>query len=367
MARIEFDATGTLEAWASIVHEMESDTTVQSIMVLTCDENQWEKTSFDAYITSVKKPIFGGIFPQIIYENRAYTQGSIVVGFPFECALDVFESLHIDTQFSYNTIHELSTLTHIVFIDGLTSGIGTFMESLFMHLGLENPYIGGGAGSLSLKPSACIITPKGLLQDSAIIATLHTTAGVGVAHGWEIISPSFKVTSSCKNTVYALDWQEAFEVYKKVVETHSGKTFTDNNFFEIAKAYPFGIGKFDSEVVVRDPLFLGDKGAMICVGEVPEGSFVHILHGKNDSLIAAASLARTRAHEAYPSPTHSMTLLIDCISRVLFLEDAFNEEIAAIKEKEAVLVGALTLGEIANNGKDALEFYNKTSVVGLFE
>jgi hypothetical protein len=369
MARIEFDLTGTLEALASMMEGMENDLSVQCIMVLTCDENQFITHHFNAHITAVKKPIFGGIFPQIIYENHAYARGSIVVGFPFECTLDVLESLQAETELTYNFVPQTASLTRVVFVDGLTSGIGMFMESLFIHLGVERPYIGGGAGSLSLKPSACIITPKGLLQDSAIVATLNTSAGIGVAHGWKIISPSFKVSSSSKNTLHTLDWEEAFTVYKNVVEGHSGQKFNDTNFFDIAKAYPFGIGKYDSEVIVRDPLFLGEKGSMICVGEVPEGSFVHILHGHNESLLKAASLARTRAQEACQctKATYSMTLFIDCISRVLFLEDAFNDEIAAVKENDVVLVGALTLGEIANNGKDSLEFYNKTSVVGLFQ
>ena len=64
-------------------------------------------------------------------------------------------------------------------------------------------------------------------------------------------------------------------------------------------------------------------------------------------------------------------LIVDCISRVLFLEDKFEEELnnvsSAIKKdfSDAEISGALTLGEISSyNGY--LEFLNKTLVVGLF-
>jgi len=58
-------------------------------------------------------------------------------------------------------------------------------------------------------------------------------------------------------------------------------------------------------------------------------------------------------------------LFIDCISRVLFLGDNFQEEINAILQYNQNLVGALSLGEIANTSKEYLEFYNKTSVVAV--
>jgi hypothetical protein len=56
--------------------------------------------------------------------------------------------------------------------------------------------------------------------------------------------------------------------------------------------------------------------------------------------------------------------VIDCISRSLFLGTDFQRELAAIDDG-LPMVGALTLGEIANSGRDFLEFYNKTAVVGL--
>ncbi len=58
--------------------------------------------------------------------------------------------------------------------------------------------------------------------------------------------------------------------------------------------------------------------------------------------------------------------MIDCISRVLFLEDSFVKEIDSVSNiiGDLPLVGALTLGEIANKSDTYIDFYNKTCVVG---
>ncbi|MFN2343877.1 MAG: hypothetical protein ABR542_10995, partial [Desulfonatronovibrio sp.] len=62
----------------------------------------------------------------------------------------------------------------------------------------------------------------------------------------------------------------------------------------------------------------------------------------------------------------SSMILIDCISRVLFMENDFSMELSAVDDR-ALTFGALTLGEIANTGDSYLEFYNKTAVVGVLE
>ena len=58
---------------------------------------------------------------------------------------------------------------------------------------------------------------------------------------------------------------------------------------------------------------------------------------------------------------------IDCISRYLFLDERFKEELEAISSAYApntILWGVLSLGEIANANEEGIEFYNKTCVVG---
>jgi hypothetical protein len=66
-------------------------------------------------------------------------------------------------------------------------------------------------------------------------------------------------------------------------------------------------------------------------------------------------------------------LLVDCISRVLFLGPRFGEELQAAHRRlqqaggpQVPLFGVLSLGEIANNGTYLLEFYNKTFVLGAY-
>jgi len=103
------------------------------------------------------------------------------------------------------------------------------------------------------------------------------------------------------------------------------------------------------------------------VGEIERGTFVNLLHGNKESLISAASKAMETALKDHENQPSEFIFFIDCISRVLYLEDDFKEELETVSKKtELPVVGALTIGEIANSGKDYLEFHNKTSVIACF-
>jgi hypothetical protein len=137
------------------------------------------------------------------------------------------------------------------------------------------------------------------------------------------------------------------------------------DFFETARKFPFGIERIGGEFVVRDPI-AREADRLVCVGPVPQGACVRVLCGHPDALVAAAADARRAARAALPEGAHPYcTLFIDCISRVLFLGDAFRRELQAIESEAVPTIGALTLGEIANSGRSFLEFHNKTAVVAL--
>jgi hypothetical protein len=122
---------------------------------------------------------------------------------------------------------------------------------------------------------------------------------------------------------------------------------------------------------VRDPIKAQEGSDIVCVGEIPEHSVLNILKGERENLIAAAACAARDCSIPRGSRPRG-TMIVDCISRMLYLEATFEEELATICNTVAAACdgeapfGVLSLGEIAGEGDEFLEFFNKTVVVGRF-
>lgn len=352
-------------------HENNQDS--QTILILVAGEQTESAEAINSLLKQHKKKVVGGFFPGIIFNENKYESGFLVVTLENKIVTSTIYDLSEENtrkQFSeQGAIDAYSNCkTMLVLVDGLAKGIKDFIESVFVSFGLEFNYIGGGAGSLSLKQKPCIITNEGVLQNVALLVGLELESSVGVKHGWHSIAGPFRITNAVGNELRELDFKPAFEVYKEVVDSHSKKSIQADSFFDIAKAYPFGISMVGSEEVVRDPLLINDEGNIICVGELAKGSFVNILHGNQETLITAATEAAHLATDNITNQQFSSAFFVDCISRVLFLEDNFSKELSAVYNECNVNTfwGLLTIGEIANSRDDFLEFYNKTSVVACF-
>lgn len=364
------DSEGSAEKLA-INLKAAAATGAKSLMVLAGDNEQFTPDNLDEHLKQINIPIFGGIFPSVIANQQILDKGSIVFALPIEVNVIHFDKLSDPEQDYYaeaqTLVKDIQTNTNLItLVDGLSTRIASLIESLYEVLGSDYKYIGGGAGSLSFKQKPCIFSNQGLLEDCAQVTVIDKPLNIGINHGWHTFAGPFFVTGAHDNTIETLDYKPAFEVYREVVEKDSGLSFAENDFFELAKAYPFGLDRLTGDVVVRDPLYRNDN-ELVCVGEVPSNHMIHILKGNADNLLEASDICAQTAVQK--GEAYDFALLFDCISRTLFLQDKFQEEVGNIQKhlpQDVPLIGALSLGEIADGGNACLEFFNKTIVLGTF-
>lgn len=368
--------TSSIDTILDAVKEMQ----VREDEVLTLFFGENTVIDYELLISQLKElkiEFLGAFFPGIINVNQSTDKGLVLEKYPIigkPCIIENIEDAYsiMEDWRSDNFIENgILKPTIFTFVDGLSAFIAPFLDDLYNVLGSKVNYIGGGAGSLSLTQKPCLITNKGLLQDAAILCNINLEVKLGVRHGWEKIYGPIVATRTEKNIIYELNWQNAFEVYNSIIKEDCGQAIEVEHFFDVAKAYPFGIIRDINEDIVRDPIAVGSQGELICVGEVPNNSVLSILKGKNTNLIQSASRAAKDVKEAVrEEQIIKQIFLVDCISRVLFLKDDFNKELQAVSDvfqeenQETEQVGVLSLGEISSDGNGLLLFYNKTMVVG---
>jgi len=345
------------------LRSFDTDESVQGIGVFAAEQTAPNSSEIDPVLRNLSTPVFGGIFPEIIYRGKKFDTGAILFMIEVTPTVSVISGLSdSSSDFSDQLPGKVPTGgTAFIFVDAFASRVEALISRLFNTYGVDCNYLGGGAGSLSMKQQPCLFTNQGLVMDGAVFATVDIETSIGVKHGWQKIDGPFQVTGATDRKIETLDETPAFELYREIISEDIELEINCENFFEMAKRYPFGISRLDGEDIVRDPYEVTNDGGLRCFGEVPEGEFVHVLKGDPDALISAAKAAYTAAN----IDDSDDVFFFDCISRVLYLEDAFDQELEAVGGNTGPAIGALTLGEIANDGQGHLDYYNKTAVAAV--
>lgn len=323
-------------------------------------------------------PFFGGVFPGVVHGGRKYSRGGLLTPLPALVRPQVVRDPGAGPDTIPSILGDLARenpqgVSLLVLVNGLFPHIGAFLKDLYHVAGSDPWYFGGGAGTLELVRQPCLFDSDGVYQDAALVLPIPASGSLGVRHGWEVLQDRLLASRTAGNVLKEINWDGAFPVYRKIVEEDSGLSFEKEDFFRIAKGYPFGMLREGGEHIIRDPIARGVSDEMVCVAEIPENATLAIMKGKPENLVQAAREAATEGLRGLdPSTRRSGVWIMDCISRAIYLEDRFEEELQAVQEKvrgagvEEPLRGLLTLGEIASLNNRGVAFLNKTIVVGAF-
>lgn len=353
-----FESRKELEAYLKGL-KLQND---EILMILLGYKSSDEMPHIREFVSEMGVNYFGGIFPGLIVGNRKVKSGFII-----EVFKPVFMSIVLPHMMRFKI--DPATLygcTALVLVDGLSSKIKELTDTVYEKMGNHVKYIGGGAGSFDMVQKPCIFDNKGIYKDVLYVCVLPLSCHQAVKHGWRKMNGPFKIDNAYENILSLLDNKNAFDVYREVVETEEQITLYEDNFYYAAKNHPFGILQDDGTVIVRDPIRINSDYEIVCVADIPEGDELYILKGDTDSLLSAsleiAEYCSSKAYDNY------MPLLFDCISRVSFMEDRFEEELVNIQSKlKATLQGVLSISEISTKRNGQIVIHNKSAVLGLLK
>jgi hypothetical protein len=350
----------SFEQFKNYINDLEIKAS-EELMILVGENSYYDVESLIKYLNDKNIKFFGGVYSRLLIGDKCESTGFIIQKHePIYSAtvLPYLMRIKLDKETLRNS-------TAIILVDGLSVDIKSLTDTVYNKLGNTVKYIGGGAGFYDLKQRPCIFDNNGLAKDILHICIIKSDINISVEHGWNVLEGSFTVTESKDNTLIKLDNYPAFDVYKDIIEAEETIRLYKEDFFVYAKDHPFGIVyKNQKGLIVRDPIALNEYNAIVCVADIPEYSELYVLKGDSNTLLNSS--LKIAEHCAKNAPKKYVPLLFDCISRAMFLEDRFPEELKNIQDKLVYPVeGALSIGEVSSLENGELVIHNKSTILGL--
>ncbi len=159
----------------------------------------------------------------------------------------------------------------------------------------------------------------------------HSTVGVGCHHGWRPLGKPRLIDKAEDNVIKVINGKKASDLYEEYFGDDA-KDLQSTRFAQMSILYPLGVFVEGSdEYLLRNVVSVHGDGSIVCQGNVPEGSEVHIMIGNKESCKLAATKAAEDAKKELGDKKAKLVLVIESMARLKLLGDEAFEEIENIK------------------------------------
>jgi len=311
----------------------------------------------------------GAIFPGVLHFGENYPDKALVLPMNFNGKPILVNGLDNGKIEIEEALTPFENGTLLVLLDGISSWISHFLYKLYESIGTRLSVFGSGAGIDSFDRVNCIFNCDGLFRDVALLIPIKQKISQSIQHGWQSLAGPFIATKTEANQILEIDWEPAFNAYQRILKDTEQQNITLDNFYEIAKNYPFGIYRTNGENLIRDPVKVEENGALRFVAEIPKNTVLFLMKSDQESMLKAGLQV---CNEAFANSTKPESVfVVDCVSRTKILLDKFTYELESIenfaKEYNVPVYGVLSLGEISSANNGILEYHNKTLVISILQ
>lgn len=312
------------------------------------------------------KRLIGCSTAGIILPGRSETRGISVIALAsdeihFGCGrIGHLESEDLYSSgliFGRQVLKDFGTFTRQVFCFFLESRVhapSPFLKGLQEIMGNVFPMIGGGScDDFNFSKSFQIFGGSSFTNGAVgLLLGSHggITIGIGGRHGWRPLGKPRFVDESQGNIIKTISGKRAASLYEEYFEKDASK-LAEDRLGRLSLLYPLGIKVEDGQqYLLRNVIeILKDGSSIVCQGDTPQGSEIHIMIGNKDSCQTAAVEAAQEAKEKLGGRQAKFVIVIESLARLKLLGRSASKEISKIQGvfgEDVPLFGMYSHGEI---------------------
>ena len=313
--------------------------------------------------------LIGAVFPELIVDANFIQQGIIVFAIKKSAHILVDEIPHdnISVKSKANDFssklesHLNSDSTYGLFMifDAMLPNIATILDETFLIFGDEVNYMGVNAGSETFQPIPCLFDKDKIVGNAMLAILMNSDKPAELEHGYKVPDETIVATSTDSNCISSIDWKPAFETYREKIMQYYQVEINNENFYELAVHFPFGIIRADDEILVRIPVMLDDNEYLYCVGEIPENSILTLLESPTEG--STDTINNLSAKQS----ANTQNLIFYCAGRKMHLKEGAEQELNGFYNQieSGNYAGALTLGEIGSVNRGSYPLFHNATLV----
>ena len=240
----------------------------------------------------------------------------------------------------------------VFFVDSRFKNISPLLKSIQGTLGNIFPVVGAGSCSHLQDKDAFKIYRNRVLTNavSGVIMGGHMTVGVGSQHGWRPLGKPRTITGATDNIIESIDGRPAYDIYEQYFEEEAAQ-LRGRQSEQMSILYPLGIFIEESRnYLLRNAVDIRSDGSIVCQGDIPQGTRVHLMIGNKESCKQAARSAAEEAHQNLLGKDPKLIIVLESMSRLKLLGRMAFQEIVKIKEifgSRIPILGMYTNGEVS--------------------
>lgn len=240
----------------------------------------------------------------------------------------------------------------LLFIDGKFQQFSNLLKGTQSILGNVFSIVGAGSCDNAQLTEHFQIHQTNASRNSVtglLLGGLDGTAVTG-CHGWRPLGKPRVVTHSTYNVIHTINNKTAFKLYEEYFGPEEAQTLFKSPVKGLAAFYPLGIYiQENNNYLLRNAIDIQTDGSIVCQGEVPEHSEIHIMIGNKEACQKAAIQAAKECKAKLLGRKIKLVIVLESATRLRLFGRSASDEIQMISHvfgKDIPLIGMYTQGEI---------------------